>query len=61
QIRSYVFQPYTMVKDNRTKFSVGDIQSVMDGDIDQFIDSFLQAQWKGLPLGGDDDSSDEDI
>lgn len=60
QIRSYVFQPYTMVKDNRTKFSVGDIQSVMDGDIDQFIDSFLQAQWKGLPVG-DDDSEDDDL
>ena len=59
QIRSYVFQPYTMVKDNRTKFSVGDIQSVMDGDIDQFIDSFLQAQWKGLPLGGGDDGDDD--
>ncbi len=58
QIRSYVFQPYTMVKDNRTKFSVGDIQSVMDGDIDQFIDSFLQAQWKGLPVSGDDDDGD---
>ena len=58
QIRSYVFQPYTMVKDHRTKFSVGDIQAVMDGDIDQFIDSFLQAQWKGLPVGGDDDEDD---
>jgi len=60
QIRSYVFQPYTMVKDHRTKFSVGDIQAVMDGDIDQFIDSFLQAQWKGLPVGGDD-SDDDDL
>lgn len=59
QIRSYVFQPYTMVKDHRTKFSVGDIQAVMDGDIDQFIDSFLQAQWKGLPVGGDDDEDDD--
>lgn len=59
QIRSYVFQPYTMVKDNRTKFSVGDIHSVMDGDIDQFIDSFLQAQWKGLPIEGGDDSDDD--
>ncbi|MBQ4378073.1 MAG: peptide chain release factor 2 [Treponema sp.] len=58
QIRSYVFQPYTMVKDHRTKFSVGDIQAVMDGDIDQFIDSFLQAQWKGLPVGGDDDDDE---
>lgn len=60
QIRSYVFQPYTLVKDNRTKYSTGDIQSVMDGDIDQFIDSYLEAQWKGLPLdsGSDDDEGE---
>ncbi len=58
QIRSYVFQPYTMVKDHRTKFSVGNIQGVMDGDIDGFLDAFLSAQWKGLPMG-DDDSEDE--
>jgi len=56
QIRSYVFCPYTMVKDHRTKFSVGNIQSVMDGDIDAFLNEFLSAQWKGLPL----DSSDDD-
>ena len=37
QIRSYVFCPYTMVKDHRTKFSVGNIQGVMDGDIDEFM------------------------
>lgn len=62
QIRSYVFQPYTLVKDNRTKYSAGDIQSVMDGDIDQFIDSYLEAQWKGLPLdgGGEDETNEED-
>lgn len=41
QIRSYVFQPYTMVKDHRTNFSVGNIQAVMDGDIQPFIESFL--------------------
>ncbi len=58
QIRTYVFQPYTMVKDHRTKFADGDIQSVMDGDIDQFIDSYLKAQWQGLPIG---DSDDEDM
>lgn len=54
QIRSYVFQPYTMVKDHRTKYSVGNIQAVMDGDIDGFLDAYLAAKWKGLPLGDDD-------
>lgn len=42
QIRSYVFQPYTLVKDHRTDYEVGNIQSVMDGDIDGFITSYLQ-------------------
>jgi len=57
QIRSYVFQPYTMVKDHRTKFSVGNIQAVMDGDIDPFIDSFLHFIWKGgtAAAGGEDE------
>lgn len=57
QIRSYVFQPYTMVKDHRTKCESGNIQAVMDGDIDAFMDAFLIAQWKGLPMdsSGDDD------
>jgi len=45
QIRSYVFQPYTMVKDHRTKFEIGNIQSVMDGAIDPFIESYLSAKW----------------
>ena len=42
QIRSYVFQPYTMVKDHRTGFEVGDIDAVMDGDLDGFITAYLQ-------------------
>lgn len=42
QIRSYVFQPYTLVKDARTKYEVGDVQSVMDGDIDGFIQVYLK-------------------
>jgi peptide chain release factor 2 len=46
QIRSYVFQPYTMVKDARTKFEVGNIQAVMDGDIDPFIEEYLRFAWK---------------
>ncbi len=54
QIRSYVFQPYTMVKDHRTKFSVGNIQGVMDGDIDGFLDAFLSVKWKGVPVSADD-------
>jgi peptide chain release factor 2 len=46
QIRSYVFQPYTMVKDHRTKVEVGNIQAVMDGDIDAFIEGFLKYSWE---------------
>ncbi len=42
QIRSYVFQPYTMVKDHRTGMTVGDIKGVMDGDIDPFILEYLR-------------------
>ena len=41
QIRSYVFQPYTMVKDHRTGVQVGNINAVMDGDLDQFIETYL--------------------
>ncbi len=42
QIRSYVFQPYTMVNDHRTELKVSDVQAVMDGEIDQFIEAFLK-------------------
>lgn len=42
QIRSYVFCPYTMVKDHRTNYEVGNVQSVMDGDIDGFMESYLK-------------------
>lgn len=42
QIRSYVFCPYTMVKDHRTNYEVGNVQAVMDGDIDGFIESYLK-------------------
>ena len=44
QIRSYVMQPYRLIKDNRTKFSVGDVDRVLDGDIDPFIHSYLMAK-----------------
>jgi len=46
QIRSYVFQPYTMVKDYRTKAEKGNIQAVMDGDIDLFIEEYLKFSWR---------------
>ncbi|MFI5280055.1 MAG: peptide chain release factor 2 [Gemmatimonadales bacterium] len=44
QIRSYVFQPYTMVKDERTGLKLTDVQKVMDGDLDAFIEAFLKVQ-----------------
>lgn len=45
QIRSYVFHPYTMVKDHRTKKETGNIQAVMDGNIDEFIEEYLRYNW----------------
>ena len=45
QIRSYVFHPYNMVKDHRTKREVGNVQAVMDGDLDGFIEEYLRYVW----------------
>lgn len=44
QIRSYVFMPYTLVKDHRTGFEMGNINAVMDGDLDGFINAYLKKQ-----------------
>ena len=44
QIRFNIFCPYTLVKDHRTNFEVGNVQSVMDGDLDGFIESYLKQQ-----------------
>jgi peptide chain release factor 2 len=44
QIRSYVFQPYSLIKDHRTNHEVGDVQRVMDGDLDPFIEAYLRQQ-----------------
>ena len=46
QIRSYVMQPYTMVKDHRTNAETGNVDSVMDGNLDLFINAYLK--WKSL-------------
>lgn len=43
QIRSYVFCPYTLVKDHRTNYEVGNVQSVMDGDLNEFMKSYLKS------------------
>jgi len=48
QIRSYVFQPYTMVNDHRTETKVGDVQRVMDGDLDEFIQAWLKRATGGV-------------
>ena len=47
QIRSYVFMPYQLVKDHRTEFENGNIQNVMDGDLDGFINAFLSMRAAG--------------
>jgi peptide chain release factor 2 len=60
QIRSYVMQPYRIIKDHRTKFEVGDVDRVLDGDLDPFIRSYLMAKkTKGkLDIQADDNDAD---
>jgi peptide chain release factor 2 len=52
QIRSYVFQPYTMVNDHRTELKIPDVQRIMDGDIDPFIEAYLKQQTTAASTGG---------
>jgi peptide chain release factor 2 len=49
QIRSYVLQPYQMIKDHRTKVEVGDVNRVLDGDLDGFIKTYLMQKASGTP------------
>ncbi len=59
QIRSYVFAPYQLVKDHRTKESTGNVQAVMDGDIDLFIEAFLKNNGKPLTQDLGQDSEED--
>jgi peptide chain release factor 2 len=58
QIRSYVLQPYQMIKDHRTKVEIGDVNRVLDGDLDQFIKTYLMQKaggTLGTPAAADED------
>ncbi len=59
QIRSYVLQPYQMIKDHRTKLQVGDVNRVLDGDLDEFIKTYLMQKALGKLGSGMDDDADE--
>ena len=58
QIRSYVLQPYQMIKDHRTKMEVGDVNRVLDGDLDPFIKTYLLKKASGT-LGAPAPADDE--
>lgn len=58
QIRSYVFQPYTMVKDHRTKYAKTDVQAVMDGDITEFMKTYLLYEGGKLKVADTDDDDE---
>jgi peptide chain release factor 2 len=52
QIRTYTLQPYRLIKDHRTKFEMGDVDRVLDGDIDPFIHSYLLARASKAVVAG---------
>ena len=58
QIRSYVLAPYRMIKDHRTKLSIGDVDRVLDGDLDRFTHAFLVFKHTGKTSGKDDGKED---
>jgi peptide chain release factor 2 len=61
QIRSYVFQPYQMVKDHRTGYEVGQVSAVMDGELDGFIEAYLQRKLTGGKVPEPTAAKDDDI
>jgi peptide chain release factor 2 len=50
QIRSYVFQPYTMVKDHRTSYETSNVDGVMDGDLRPFVEAYLRQEYEAKRL-----------
>jgi peptide chain release factor 2 len=60
QIRSYVFQPYQMVKDHRTGYEVGQVAAVMDGDVDGFIEAYLKKKLTGALLAPSKATSEDE-
>jgi peptide chain release factor 2 len=60
QVRTYTLQPYRLVKDHRTKFEMGDVDRVLDGDIDPFIRTFLLARAGKMAVPAGDASGNED-
>ncbi len=58
QIRSYVLHPYQLIKDHRTKVEVGDVNRVLDGDLDDFIKTYLMGRASGT-LGQAVDEAEE--
>jgi peptide chain release factor 2 len=52
QIRSYVLAPYQLVKDLRTDYETGNVQAVLDGELDPFMEAFLQWRRAGNGMGG---------
>ena len=61
QIRSYVLQPYRLVKDHRTGLEVGDVDRILDGDIDRLIRAFLLGQRKDVASGGGSRKTERNI
>jgi len=58
QIRTYTLQPYRLIKDHRTKFEMGDVDRVLDGDLDPFIRNYLLSRRKGTLRAGGDSADD---
>jgi len=61
QIRSYVLAPYRLIKDHRTKLSIGDVDRVLDGDLEELIHAYLVFRKTGKTVAGASDKDDADV